>query len=55
MGGGIVYFGGESVCVFVWVLNLCSVCSRFVWIGYDLVAVILLLCYFVGIGNLVWL
>ena len=24
-------------------------------VGYDLVAVILLLCYFVGIGNLVWL
>ena len=38
---------------FVWVLNLCSVCGRFVWIGYDLVAVILLLCYFVSIGNLV--
>ena len=55
MGGGIVYFGGESVCVFVWVLNLCSVCGRFVWIGYDLLAVILLLCYFVSIGNLVWL
>ena len=24
-------------------------------VGYDLVAVILLLCYFVSIGNLVWL
>ena len=55
MGGGIFYFGGESVCVLVWVLNLCLVCGCFEWIGYDLVAVILLLCYFVSIGNLVWL
>ena len=45
----------ERVCVFCLGFEFVFGLWSFRMVGYDLVAVILLLCYFVCIGNLVWL